>query len=222
MFGPFIGSGGQPESNRARADPLGVVGVHQFGKAAPEAAGRCEDAVGGQFEIFEMHLGLRNAPQAHRGLPLTDAQPAILVAHGNKATDTLLCALSVKHAGEDQMESRYTAAGNPVLHAVEHIRIAVFIGPRGHLRGGTAGLRLGNTDGGLIASQDQSGRALFLRRRAVVHDGGKRPHVRFDRNASGHPAHFGHLFDDERHVEIAQSGPAELRRDGHAEESGLV
>ena len=109
-----------------------------------------------------------------------------------------------------------------MLHAVQHIRIAAFIRPRGHLRGGTTGLRLGNTDGGLIASQDQGSRALFLRRRAVVHDGGKRPHIRLDRDPSGHPTHFCHLFDDERHVEIAQASSAELRRDGHAEESGLV
>ena len=169
-----------------------------------------------------MHFGFRNTPQAHRGFTLTDAQAAILVANGNKATDALLCPLSVKHAGEDQMESRNTAPGNPMLHAVQHIGIAAFISPRGHLRCGTAGLRLGNTDGGLIPSQDKRSRTLFLRRRAVVHDGGKRPHIRFDRNASGHPAHFCHLFDDQHHVEIAPSGPTKLRRDGHAKESRLI
>jgi hypothetical protein len=119
------------------------------------------------------------------------------------------------------MEPRDSAAGDPVLHAIDHIDVAALVGARRHLRRGAAGAGLGDADGGLVAAQHHRRRELPLVLRTIGHDRADGAHVRLDDDTRRGAAHLRHLVDDEHGVEIAPPLPAILLRDRHAEEAGF-
>src|SRR5262249_41408495 len=131
--------------------------------------------------------------------------------------DALLGAALVEHARKNQVQPRYSATRDPMFPAVEDISVAALVGARRHLGRGAAGVRLGNADRRLVARQNEIGRELALRGGAVFEDGADVAHVGSDQDARRCAAMLGHLFDDQRRLEVTQSLAAELLRNGHAE-----
>ena len=110
--------------DRAGADALAVVRVHQIGEATPEAGRREDDHVGPDDHVLERDLHLGDAALPHRRLAPDEPQPPRLVADREESADALLDAVLVEHPGEDEMEPRYAATGDPVLGAVDNIDVS--------------------------------------------------------------------------------------------------
>src|SRR4029453_17103786 len=86
-----------------------------------------------------------------------------------ETADAFLIAHLVVDLGEDQVQARDAAAGDPVLAAVDDVAVALLVGARGHAVGVRPGLGLGDADGGLVACEYHVGRELLLLLRAIGH-----------------------------------------------------
>ena len=168
-----------------------------------------------------MDLGFRNAAQAHRRLAPADAQAGRLVPDRDEAADAPVLAIGVEHPGEDQVQARDAAAGDPVFHPVDDIAVAFQRRPRRHVGRRAAGVRLGDADRRLVAVQHQAGRQLLLVLAAIGHDRADRAHIGLDGDPARRAAHLRHLLDDEHGVEIAAPSAAIGFGNRHAEEAGV-
>ena len=140
--GQLVGALGEPERHRRRADALAVIGVHQIGEAlAPGRAAAATSASAGTAMSSKMisASGMPRSPMVGSRLPIDESLG--LVADGDEAADAFLLALLVEDAGEDEVQPRHAAAGDPVLPAVDDEAVAAPVGARGHLAGGAAGAR---------------------------------------------------------------------------------
>ncbi len=81
---------------------------------------------------------------------------------------------------------------------------------------------LGDADRGLVAGQDGLGGQAPLRVRAVRQDRAQRAHVGLHHDAGGGGAGLGDLGDDAHRLQRRAPLPAQLARDGHAQQAGLA
>ena len=211
---------GDTHGNRAGADALAVIGIHQISKAALETAGRRQHAPCRDFQIVEADFPFRHAAQAKRHLAPRDRDAFILACNRKKAANAKLAACLVKGAGKNEMQLRDAGASDPMLAASDDEVLATAVGAGCHRGGVGAGVWLRNADGGFVAGKHQAGRELLLGVAAIVHDGGERPHIGLDHDAGGDSAVPCHLFDDDDSIKEAQSSSAPGLRDGHAHEAG--
>ena len=223
--GQVIGPLSDAYGHRRRPDPLRVVGVHQPGEAALDARRRDHHHVGGDFKIIEKQFRFRDAPEPHRRFAGADAQalglkPLFRIADADE-TGNALFLVAVEDAGEDEVEFRDAAAGDPVLGPVEHVNAVLFVGPGGHFRSGAAGAGFGDADGRLVAGQHQARGQLFLRLGAVFDDRADGSHVAFDDDTARDAADLGHFLDHQHRVQVIQARAAIGFGDGHAHEAGL-
>ena len=119
-----VGTLRDAERHRGGADALAVVGGHQVGEALLQSARRDDQGRGRQVDLLAVDHGLRDAAQPHGRLAPGDLQALGLVADRKEAADALL-ALLVVHLGEDQVQARHAAAGDPVLAAVDDEAVAL-------------------------------------------------------------------------------------------------
>src|SRR6185437_12798089 len=127
------GALGNPERHRRGADALRVVGRHEVGEAVAEAARREKQRRLRELHLLEADLALGDAAEAHRRLALADDEAPGLAADGDEPADAFLTAGGIEDAGEDEVEARDAAAGDPVLAAVDHEAVAAAVGARRHL-----------------------------------------------------------------------------------------
>ena len=223
--GQVIGPLGDAYGHRRCPDPLRVIGVHQPGEAALDARRRNHHHVGGDFQILENQFRFRDTPEPHRRFAGADGQtlrlePVFRIADADEAGDALFF-VAIEDTGEDQVEFRYAAAGDPVLGAVEHVNAAFFVGPGVHFRSSAAGAGLGDADGRLVAGQHQARGQLFLRLGAVFDDRADGSHVALDDDTAGDAADLGHFLDHQHRVQVIQPRAAIGFGNGHAHEALL-
>ena len=184
---------------------------------------RDDDHVGGDFQVLEDDFRFRDAAKPHGRFAGADdqslgLQPPVRIADGDKTGDTLFLAV-LEDAGEDQMQFRDAAAGNPVLGSIKNIDTVFLVGAGGHLVGGAAGARLGDANGGLVAVQHQAGGQVFLFVGAVGHDRADGAHVALDDDSARDPADLGHFLDHQHNIQVAEPQASHVLGDGHAHES---
>ncbi len=107
------------------------------------------------------------------------------------------------------MQARYAAAGDPVLHAVQHPFIAVAHSGRFHFGRGAACVGFSYAYRGFVAAKHMFRRQFFLRVVAVGDDRADAAHVALDHDAPGDAAGRGQFLDNQNRVEIGQAGAAE-------------
>src|SRR5207245_10915024 len=121
-----------------RTHPLSDIGIHQVRKTVAQSAWRHEQHFGRHFEIVEDQLALRNPAQAQRRLALADDQSLggveLGMAHEDESADALLGAALVEHPRKNQVQSRYSAARDPMLPAIEEITVPAPVRASRHLR----------------------------------------------------------------------------------------
>ena len=177
-------------------------------------------------EVVEPQPRLRHAAETHAPLMPLDYEacgqvPRCGIGRQDETADALVPPCPVQHAGEDQMQPRHAAAGDPVLGAVQDIAVAIL--PRGgpHLGRGTARLGLRDADRGLVPRQHQRRAERLLRLGAVGHHGADAAHIGLDHDARGQRAGARDLLHHHGHVEKARPLTAQRAGDGHAHDPGL-
>ena len=213
---------GDAERDGGGSDALAVIGVHQVGESLAEPARR--DHHGGlrHHHVLEQDFGLGDAAQAHCAFARADDQAGRLVAGRDEPRDSLFLAALVEHPGEDQMEARDPAAGDPVLAAVDDELAAPPVRARGQLGRRAAGLGLGDADRRLVAAEHPVRPLPLLRRRPVGHDGGDRTHIGLDDDAPGHRADSGEFLDHQRGLQEAETLATERLWHRHPHEAGVA
>lgn len=143
-----------------------------------------------------------------------------LVRESQEPPDAQVLAVLVEGAREYEMQVGDPGAGDPVLAPVDDVAVAVLLGPGAHRGGVTAGVGLGDADGGLVAGDDQLGGQLPLLLGAVLHDRGNSTHVGLDGDSGGHGALASQLLDDQARLQQGTPLPAVCPREGHPHEAG--
>ena len=118
--------------------------------------------------------------------------------------------------GQHEIELRNSAACDPVLLAVQDVAIRRSVRASLHRRRVRPSRWFCKTDCGLVASQHEFCRSLFLSPRPISHDRRHRAHVAIDHDATRNTASLRGLFHSDTGRLKRRPLSAEFGRDRHA------